>query len=114
MSKFTLVDAEIHYDLTGAPSPQTLALIPGMGMDSRLWGGLPASLAMERAVLTYDMRGVGRSSRGGAAITVPSLADDVAAMLDHLRIRRAHICGVSFGGKWRWISRGDIRIELSN
>ena len=99
MSKFTLGDAEIHYDLTGDPSPQTLALIPAWAWIPRLWAVCrrrwPWSARCSRMTCAASAAAAG----GGAAITVPSLADDVAAMLDHLRIRRAHICGVSFGGK---------------
>lgn len=53
-------------------------------------------LANRRRVLTPDLRGSGRS-HGADALTFDRLADDVAALLDHARLARAIVGGVSAG-----------------
>ena len=51
-------------------------------------------------VITIDNRGVGRSDKPLAphSYTMRAMADDVAAVLDHARVERAYIAGLSLGG----------------
>ena len=52
----------------------------------------------ELAGILFDPRGVARSEQRAEPVTIRLLADDVAALLDALAIKRAHILGASFGG----------------
>ena len=52
----------------------------------------------ERRVVFYDHRGNGRSGGAAESITMERLADDAAALLDHLEVERATILGHSYGG----------------
>jgi pimeloyl-ACP methyl ester carboxylesterase len=45
-----------------------------------------------------DLRGFGESERGDALLSMDLFADDVVALLDHLHIDQAVICGLSMGG----------------
>ncbi len=47
-----------------------------------------------------DLRGFGRSELGDlhGPLTMERLADDLAALLDHLEVERATLCGMSMGG----------------
>lgn len=50
-------------------------------------------------ILLYDTRGHGKSSVPASAASLDVLADDIAALLDHFAIARAHaLIGVSLGG----------------
>lgn len=57
---------------------------------------LVAPLASRYRVLTPDVRGNGKSWYGGP-LTFDQLADDVAALLDHIGVDRALVGGVSGG-----------------
>ena len=48
--------------------------------------------------MRYDTRGHGRSAVPDAPATIAQLGGDLLALLDHLAIARAHLCGISLGG----------------
>lgn len=61
-----------------------------------LWAALRA---MHIEPLQYDIRGHGRTSVPPAeTFSLPRYAADLRALLDHLGVTRAYICGVSMGG----------------
>jgi pimeloyl-ACP methyl ester carboxylesterase len=49
-------------------------------------------------VVAFNFRGIGASPGTPTDYTVPSLADDVLALLDALEIARAHLIGFAIGG----------------
>src|SRR5580693_6639413 len=92
--------ARIHYDVRGS-SPQTVVLLHGLGLSSRFWFDKPERLSTGAdpwRVITIDNRGVGRSDKPLRPYTMRAMADDVAAVLDHARIERACVVGLSLGG----------------
>jgi 3-oxoadipate enol-lactonase len=92
--------ARIYYETRGTGGP-TAILIQGLGLSSRFWFDVPDRLATGRDpwhVLTPDHRGVGRSDRPLGPYLMGTMADDVAAVLDHARIERAYVVGISLGG----------------
>jgi len=61
--------------------------------------GAPARAALHRdPVVNIDYRGHGSSGRISAPFTLYDLAQDVLAVLDHLRVDRAVRVGLSMGG----------------
>jgi pimeloyl-ACP methyl ester carboxylesterase len=54
-------------------------------------------LAERFHVVALDSRGQGRSSISETALSYELLADDVLALLDHLKVERAHVVGLSDG-----------------
>lgn len=89
----------LHHQLIGGPAGRpTLVFVNSLGTDFRIWRDVVVRLAGDFSILTYDKRGHGLSETGDTPYTMKLLADDLAALLDHLRIRRAVICGVSVGG----------------
>jgi pimeloyl-ACP methyl ester carboxylesterase len=62
-----------------------------------IWSGVGDALAAHLRVISVDARGFGRTPLVGGA-TIADLADDVAALLDELRIPRAAVLGMSMGG----------------
>ncbi|WP_274306956.1 alpha/beta fold hydrolase [Solibacillus daqui] len=49
-------------------------------------------------VITFDIRGHGRSVYSKQAITYPLIVNDIVKLLNHLSIEKAYICGYSAGG----------------
>jgi pimeloyl-ACP methyl ester carboxylesterase len=90
-------DIDTWYERTGSGPP--LVLIHGGFVDSRMWDPQVDAFAADYLVLRYDLRGHGRtgpSPRGRYSVDL--FADDLVALLAGLGIRRATLCGISFGG----------------
>jgi len=88
---------KLRYEIRGDGDP--LALIMGFSGSSRGWGE-PFLSGMEQRfrIVLIDNRGTGESDKPDSPWTMTDMADDVAAVLDHAKIARAHIYGISMGG----------------
>jgi len=84
--------AELWVELTGKGPP--VVLIHGFTLDARMWGGVVAALSPEHSVLSYDVRGFGRSSMPAEPY---AHRDDLRALLDAKRLDRVHVVGHSVG-----------------
>jgi pimeloyl-ACP methyl ester carboxylesterase len=62
-----------------------------------LWADMVPRLADRYRVIAFDNRGLGGSERGTGPITVASMAEDTAALLEALDVPKAHIVGWSLG-----------------
>jgi pimeloyl-ACP methyl ester carboxylesterase len=81
----------------GAGRP--VVLLHGFPMDHSMWAHQAQSLAADYRVITPDLRGFGRSSVTPGKVTVEQWADDLAAMLDALKIGEPIVLGgLSMGG----------------
>ena len=88
---------KIYYEVVGQGDP--LVLIQGYGHHLLHWGTLPSEFAkLQYQVILIDNRGVGRSDKPDAPVTIAVMADDVCKVLDALSIKRASVFGVSMGG----------------
>jgi proline iminopeptidase len=88
----------LHYECDGDGSP-LLVLHGGLGIDHHLYRRTLAPLADDFRLLLPDQRGNGRSVPvDPETITIEQLADDAAALLDHLELDRVTVFGHSFGG----------------
>lgn len=96
MPQLKLASVDIHYEVYGDGEP--LVLIPGFAAGAWIWFKQIAPLATKFRVVTFDPRGIGKSSFASEPLTMRLLADDTAALLHELEIEQAHILGVSFGG----------------
>jgi len=116
------VEIEIHYEDLGSLDDPPVLLIMGLGAQLVLWRTEFCQKLVDRGyrVIRFDNRDVGLSTKlhgrkveGSliptllrAFVGLPStsvyrledLADDAAAVLDHLGIDRAHVVGASMGG----------------
>ncbi|MFI4924482.1 MAG: alpha/beta fold hydrolase [Vicinamibacteria bacterium] len=86
----------LHYDVRGRGAP--LLLIAGLASDSLSWLTVAEPLASRYRTIAPDNRGVGRTVPQDVPVDVDTLADDCAALLDHLGIERASVIGHSMGG----------------
>ena len=87
--------AAIFYEDRGRG--EALLLVPGLGAHSRIWGPFPQQFAEKRRVVTYDPRGLGRSSAGERELSVGLMAADAKAVLDDAGIEKAALLGASMG-----------------
>jgi len=77
---------------------EPLVLLHPLALSGEAWGPVAERLAARFDVISPDARGHGGSGWAGEAFTVADLADDVAALLDGLDLRSAHLLGMSMGG----------------
>jgi 3-oxoadipate enol-lactonase len=96
---------DIHYVEAGAGEP-LLLLDNAMVSTNPVWASLPfayasftGTLAEHFRVITPDARGSGKSVHSGGPIPYPLLADDVAALIEALKLDQPLICGFSDGGE---------------
>ncbi len=115
-------ELDIHYEDMGDENDPAVLLIMGLGAQLLLWrpGFCERLVNQGLRVIRYDNRDVGLSSKvegrhtgaplvprlaksylgrpSDAVYTLEHMADDACALLDHLRIERAHVVGGSMGG----------------
>lgn len=73
-------------------------LIRPLGGSMALWGAFRAALSADFRIVSFDLRGAGRSGADRACVSTQSLARDSVQVLDYLEILRAHVFGISLGG----------------
>jgi len=79
-------------------SGHPLLLINGFASPMDTWNPPVLSLlAQTFRVIVFDNRGTGYSSASDKPFSIPLFAADTAALMDMLRITRAHILGLSMG-----------------
>jgi pimeloyl-ACP methyl ester carboxylesterase len=91
----------IHWEVHGAARERVpLLLTHGYGASSAMWAPNVAALAASRRVITWDIRGHGRSAspRDPARYTQELSIGDMAAVLDACGVARAALGGLSLGG----------------
>jgi len=89
-------DVITYYEEAGSGEP--LVLIRGLGGDLQAWALQVPALARQFRVITYDARGAGRTSAPDRPYTIAGMADDLAVLLDELKVSKANILGYSMGG----------------
>lgn len=88
---------KMYYEVQGSGEP--VVLLHGAFMTiTNNWTGWIAELAKTRKVIAVEMQGHGRTADIERDISQENLADDVAALLDHLKIPKADLIGYSMGG----------------
>lgn len=75
-----------------------LVLTHGLGGSHASWFQQVPVFARRFRVITWDQRGFGRSTNTTDKAGPASAAQDLAALLDHLDVDRAHVVGQSMGG----------------
>lgn len=109
-------EVTLCYEELGEGRGEPLLLVMGLGMQLIAWDDEFCAQLTQRGfrVIRFDNRDVGLSSKlagrrvnlaaglvgltRSAAYTLDDMAADTVGLLDHLRIERAHLVGVSLGG----------------
>ena len=87
----------IHYEDSGGAG-LALVLSHGFLQDSSMFDAQVRRLRPRHRVITWDQRGHGGTVSTSEAITYWDSADDLAALLDQLGVKRAVVGGMSQGG----------------
>jgi 3-oxoadipate enol-lactonase len=90
----------LRYKLYGDPisARRRIVLVHSLAMAGDVWSDVAERLAVDSAVLTYDCRGHGASSRPEGPYRLEIFAADLAGLLDTLGWHRIHLAGASMGG----------------
>src|SRR4030081_4154409 len=88
---------KMYYEIHGSGEP--VVLLHGAFMAiSGDWNDWISELSKTRKVIAVEMQGHGRPADINRDLSYENLADDVAGLLDYLKIERADIIGYSLGG----------------
>ena len=117
-------DIDVFYDEIGDPADPAVLLVMGLGAQMVYWREDFVRKIADSGyrVIRFDNRDIGLTTKldgvrvdgpplpvqlgssllgrpvGGAPYTLPDMAGDALAVLDHLGVDRAHIVGASMGG----------------
>ncbi|MHA7776763.1 alpha/beta fold hydrolase [Roseibium sp. M-1] len=86
---------QMYYEVSGSGDP--LILLHGAYMNIPAMGGIVPALAEHRKVYALEFQGHGRTNDIDRPITYPALADDVAAFMDAVGLKKADVFGYSMG-----------------
>jgi pimeloyl-ACP methyl ester carboxylesterase len=86
---------EMYYEIHGRGEP--LVVLPGAYMTVELFGDLVPAFAEHRRVIAVEFQGHGHTGDIDRPITYEQLADDTAALVDHLDLERPDVYGYSLG-----------------
>ena len=103
-----------NYDQQGSGEP--LILIPYLAADHACYAFQVAEYAKHFTCISLDLRGTGASDKPAGPYSTELLADDVAAFMRALAIRKAHVSGLSLGaaiGLWLAAKYPDMVASLS-
>jgi pimeloyl-ACP methyl ester carboxylesterase len=91
--KYAVVNGlKMYYEIHGSGKP--LVLLHGSFGRATVY----PTLAKDRQVIAVELQGHGHTADIDRPLTYEQMADDVAALLQHLKIERADIFGYSLGG----------------
>jgi len=96
MPRLKLNDATLHYELEGHGEP--VLFIQGCGVTGSGWQPQVDELSESFQCLSFDNRGIGRSTTSATHLTVEQMAADALALLDAAGWQSAHVVGHSLGG----------------
>jgi pimeloyl-ACP methyl ester carboxylesterase len=87
---------DIYFEIHGSGPP--LVLIMGLRRNAEWWYRQIPDLSRHFTVIAFDNRGAGRSDKPGMDYSIRLFADDTAALMNFLKIPKAHVLGISMGG----------------
>jgi pimeloyl-ACP methyl ester carboxylesterase len=89
--------AEIYYEVHGDGPALLFCSVTGVDHQAWKFHQVP-EFSRDHKVILFDYRGTGKSSKRIEKYSIKMFTDDAAAILDHLGIEQAIVCGHSMGG----------------
>ena len=86
----------LYYEIHGSGRP--IMLLHGGLMSGETFGPVLDALAADHLVVVPDLQGHGRTADIDRPIDVRLMADDIAALIDHLGLESPDLVGYSLGG----------------
>jgi 3-oxoadipate enol-lactonase len=87
---------DLQYDVRGTGTP--VLFLHAFPLNLRMWDAQARALEATHQVVRFDARGFGGTPPGDGLLTMERIADDAVALLDHLGLSKAIVCGLSMGG----------------
>ncbi|NIR29569.1 MAG: alpha/beta fold hydrolase [Gammaproteobacteria bacterium] len=87
----------IAYDRRGAGP--LVVFLHGIGGNRTNWHDQLPAFAQHYTAVAWDARGYGESEDYDGPLEFSAFSADLARLLDHLRVQRAHLVGLSMGGR---------------
>jgi 3-oxoadipate enol-lactonase len=112
--QFALVNGAACRYLLTAGGPTALVLVHELGGSLNSYDGLVGQLPSGLSVLRYDVRGAGMSEKVAGTLDLDLLADDLAALIDHVGIEGSvSLLGTAVGATIavRFATRHPQRLE---
>lgn len=89
-------DLDVYHESHG--TGETVLLIHGLGSSTEDWEPQVEALSKRFSVVTYDVRGHGRTGKPRGRYSVTQFAEDAAALIESLGLGPVHVVGLSMGG----------------
>jgi aminoacrylate hydrolase len=96
MPNLDTAGALLHYVRTGHGPP--VLLIQGVGAIGNAWRPQIEALGDRYTLVSFDNRGIGRSTIRDGRFTIEAMANDALAIMDVESVDRFHVAGHSMGG----------------
>jgi 3-oxoadipate enol-lactonase len=96
--KIRVNNSTLNYTERGLPQGSPIVFIHGFPFNHSTWEPQMKALPHHFRAITYDVRGHGESDVGDGQYSIEFFVDDLIALMDHLVIDRAVLCGLSMGG----------------
>jgi pimeloyl-ACP methyl ester carboxylesterase len=97
MPHLQVKDAEIYYEMHGEGAPFLFCAVTGCDHQAWKFHQVPA-FSRDHKVILFDYRGTRKSSKTIQKYSIKMFTADAAALLDHLNVEQAIVCGHSMGG----------------
>lgn len=96
MPTLHLNNTELYYETTGVGPP--ILFIHGLGSSSRDWEYQKPFFSNQYQMITFDLRGHGRSAKPPGPYSMRLFAQDAAGLIQSLNVAPVHVVGISLGG----------------
>ncbi len=88
----------LAYDDFGPKTGVPVVFIHGFPFSREMWIPQIDVLKERYRLITYDVRGHGKTGVGDGQYSIEYFVDDLIALLDHLKVEKAVVIGLSMGG----------------
>lgn len=88
----------IAFEDSGPRGGAPVVFIHGFPFDRTTWDPQVREISRNHRAIAYDVRGHGESLVGDGQYSIELFVDDLVMLLDHLKVGRAVLCGLSMGG----------------
>lgn len=84
------------YDYQGSGKP--LIFVHAFPLSSKMWKPQTEYFKDNFRIITYDVRGLGKSKTDNNQFTMETYANDLLSVIQHLELEKVSACGLSMGG----------------
>ncbi|WP_096435294.1 alpha/beta fold hydrolase [Alteribacter populi] len=89
-------NVRLYYEDNGEGEP--IVFTHGASWNHQLWDPQVEEFSKAYRVITWDVRGHGKSQDDGEPFTSKTFTEDLVGLLNYLRIDKVTLCGLSMGG----------------